>query len=290
MTTAMTTTTNAGALVSVDFDELERATDRLAGSYLMPKHLQGKPDDVFATLMMGRELGLSYTASINGIYVVHGKPAPYSATMVALVKSSPACSYWRVVEADHESATIETLRQGSPEPERVTFTMGDAKRAGYTSNKKYQTNPAEMLTHKAGAILARRVYPDVLHGLHTVEELQLEPQVFEAKTDVAKPVQGKVSLSAPTTDDEPDDDDAVDAEYEERPTPDEPDDDTRYRATFRVACSKCLDEAQLETVEDWIALAPVPDLRALAREIKALDTADRGKAILSAAKEWRADR
>ena len=272
------TTTNGGALVAIDFDELERATQRLAGSYLMPKHLQGKPDDVFATLMMGRELGLSYTASINGIYVVHGKPAPYSATMVALVKASPACKYWRVVEAGDNAATVETLRHGSPEPERVTFTMDDAKRAGYTSNKKYQTNPAEMLTHKAGAILARRVYPDVLHGLHTVEELQLEPQTVEAQnTPTPSAVTGRAQLVAPT----PEDNEVVDAELDEDDAPDP------FRAKFQAGAAKYLDADQLDTVADFIALAPVADMHALAADVQKLDGSPaKGKAILAAAKAW----
>lgn len=290
-------TTQGAAIAPIDFEELELVASKLAGSFLMPKHLKGRPEDVFATLMMGRELGLGYTTAINSVYVVHGKPALYSAAMVALIKASPSCAYWRVVEATDSSATVETLRNGTPEPERVTFTQADAKRAGYTSNDKYRTNPAEMLTHKAGAILARRVYPDVLRGMHTAEELQLDPGFAGSahvhsntpKTSSSTSIGGRVSLTAAPSQPEPEPIEAepVEAEVVDEGSADEPDEDTKYRNGFRKAASQCLDEHQLSKVQDYIDGAPVPSMRALAGSIKGVPTHEKGKAILDAAKEWR---
>ncbi|MEV5394508.1 hypothetical protein AB0K56_29695, partial [Nocardia farcinica] len=50
------------------------------------------------------------------------------------------------------------------------------RRAGYTTNKKYETDPQAMLYAKACAEVCRKLAPDVLLGIsHTREDLELEP-------------------------------------------------------------------------------------------------------------------
>jgi hypothetical protein len=71
---------------------------------------------------------------------------------------------------------------------RVEWTIARAQKAGYTSNKKYQSNPIEMLTAKCQAELCRVIAPDVLTGIAatSVEEVELDdlgeqvPAVSEA--------------------------------------------------------------------------------------------------------------
>jgi hypothetical protein len=92
--------------------------------------------------------------------------------MVAAIRRSGLCASWRVVESTVERCTIETTRVGESEPERETFTLDDAKRAGLDRRDVWRAYPRDMLRHRAAAGLARRVYPDVVLGCYAPGELE----------------------------------------------------------------------------------------------------------------------
>lgn len=126
-----------------------------------------------AAILMGDELGLSPIASLRSIYVVHGTPALYARTMVALALSH-GHQIWTESASD-QAVTVCGQRRGSEHVERAEWTIQRATKAGYTSNAKYKTNPAEMLYAKAAAEVARRIAADVLAGVpYSVEDLELE--------------------------------------------------------------------------------------------------------------------
>jgi len=111
--------------------------------------------------------------------------------MVALLKGK---GYrFETVESTDESVTVRGTSP-SGEQETSTWTLDRAKKAGYTSNKKYQTDPQAMLYAKAASEVSRRLAPDVLLGIkYTAEDLELEPVQMNAKRqDVARQ-----ALSAP---------------------------------------------------------------------------------------------
>jgi len=59
----------------------------------------------------------------------------------------------------------------------LTFTIEEARAAWSGTDDKWSKsawghNPADMLVARAGAKLARLVYPDVVHGLYTPEEIE----------------------------------------------------------------------------------------------------------------------
>jgi hypothetical protein len=77
--------------------------------------------------------------------------------------------------ADDTSVTVAARRKGQSEWSEFTWTIERAKKAGYTSNKKYESDPIAMLTAKAQAEACRTIAPDVLTGLaYSVEEVELE--------------------------------------------------------------------------------------------------------------------
>lgn len=164
------------ALVPRGFEEAEKYAEKLSKSTLLPEHFRGKPADIFWALMKGAELGVTPTQALENIYTVKGKPGLYADFMVALVLRSGLAEYFRVVEATEETATCETKRRGDPEPKSKTVTIEKAKKAGwYEQNAKYKTEPEVMLAARAKARLAREVYPDVLRGMASIEELRDEP-------------------------------------------------------------------------------------------------------------------
>jgi hypothetical protein len=97
----------------------------------------------------------------------------YARTMVALVLSH-GHEVWTESSTDRE-VIVCGQRRGSEHVERVVWNLDRARKAGYTSNRKYETDPQAMLYSKAAAEVARKIAPDVLAGVpHSVEDLELE--------------------------------------------------------------------------------------------------------------------
>lgn len=158
------------ALASTDFVPASLKT--LSGG--RPKEPQQIAENVAATILAGKSLGLDPMNSIQNIFVVQGRPAMYARTMVALVLS--AGHDLRRSVATPEAVTVMARRKGQADWQEFTWTIDRARQAGYLSNKKYSTDPTAMLTAKAQAEACRTIAPDVLTGVaaYSVEEVELE--------------------------------------------------------------------------------------------------------------------
>jgi hypothetical protein len=148
----------------------------IAASGFVPDHwLKDKsPDQAVAAMasaiLFGAELGLSAMRSVNELFVVRGKPAMYSRTMAALVRS--AGYVIEPVEETPQRVAWKGYRDGSWKFSE--WTIERATQAGYTSNKLYQTEPIAMLRAKCIAELCRIAYQDVLLGMdYSIEEINL---------------------------------------------------------------------------------------------------------------------
>ncbi|MFR9865642.1 hypothetical protein ACL1NM_14375 [Corynebacterium striatum] len=157
----------------------------LCNTSMVPATFRGKPDDGAAAILYGAEVGLKPQQALQQVFVVHGQPAIYARTMAALLKAKGYT--FSTVETSDTSVTVEGH---SPRGEREisTWTIDRAKKAGYTSNKKYQSDPQAMLYAKALSEVARKLAPDVLLGIkYTAEDLELEPVKMTAtRQDVAE--------------------------------------------------------------------------------------------------------
>jgi 5'-3' exonuclease len=140
----------------------------------------GTPQAVLSTVMVGRELGLPAMASLRGVHVIEGKHALSASLMVALVLKSGMAEYFEPVSFDDKQATFATHRRGARNPVQLTHTMEMARQAwpkGKTDWEKafiasgWGRVPTDMLVARATSRLARMVYPDLLAGLYTPEEL-----------------------------------------------------------------------------------------------------------------------
>lgn len=155
----------------------------------VPVHFRGKPEDAAAAVLYGATIDMDPVTALQNIYVVSGKPALYARTMVAIVLSKG-----HLIWTEHEAEGTVTVcgqRAGSNKVESVTWDTALAKRAGYTKNTKYQSDPRSMLYARASGDVARRVAPDALLGMgYTREELELEDEQPDTPT-----VQARSSVS-----------------------------------------------------------------------------------------------
>lgn len=140
----------------------------------------GTPEAVLSTVLTGRELGLPAMASLRCIYNLEGKHSLSASLMVALVLKSGMAEYFEPVSFSETEATFETHRKGARNPVRLTHTFEMAQKAWPKAKadweKAFQAsgwgkNPTDMLVARATARLARMVYPDLLAGLYTPDEL-----------------------------------------------------------------------------------------------------------------------
>ena len=145
----------------------------------------GTPQAVLSTMLLGRELGMPAMAALRSVHVIEGKHSLSADLMVALVLKSGMAEYFQLVESTDKACTFETKRKGAPQPQRLSFTIEDAKKADLLrpsrSGKPTQWDkmPKQMLRARAKSELARLEYPDLLAGLYTPEELR------DAKVEVA---------------------------------------------------------------------------------------------------------
>lgn len=168
----------------------------LSNTQMVPQIYRGKPDDAAAAILYGAEVGLKPQQALQQVFVVHGQPAIYARTMVALLKAK---GYrFETIESTDEAVTV---RATSPrgEVEEATWTIERAKKAGYTSNKKYSTDPQAMLYSKAASEVSRKIAPDVLLGIrYSAEDLELEQPVraTATRTDRKQAGGARAALSA----------------------------------------------------------------------------------------------
>ena len=180
------------AAVMADAHKLATA---VAGTQMIPKHFQNKPDECAAAMLYGASLGLDPMQSVRQIYVVHGQAALYARAMVSLVLGA-GHEVWTVDSTD-QSVTVAGRRRGSQHVEQSTWTFERAQRAGYTNNEKYRTDPQAMLYSKAASEVCRKIAPDVLNGVYAVEELQMERWDAEVvSTQPAPPASGRDRMAA----------------------------------------------------------------------------------------------
>lgn len=189
-----------------NLDQAMHLAKDIAASSIVPERFRGKESDAYIAVLWGRDLGLTPMQSIFGVWIEprSGRPGLYDQTAAALVLRSPLCKYLRLVESTAAVATWETWRVGNPEAERMSFTIEEAKNAGYLSKDNWRQNPAAMLRARARLHLCRAVYPDILANVYTPDELEemrdrgaLEVSYTEQKMTAPPPPPPPASSAAP---------------------------------------------------------------------------------------------
>ena len=176
------------AAVMADAHALATAVCKTA---MVPDHFRGKPDECAAAIMYGASLGLDPMQALKAVYVVYGNAALYARSMAAVVIAA-GHRIW-TVEAGPTAVIMAGQRAGSERVEQSEWTIERATQAGYVptidpntgkyktnsngkliGNEKYLTDPETMLRAKATAEICRTIAPDVLNGVYSVEERQME--------------------------------------------------------------------------------------------------------------------
>jgi DNA-binding protein Fis len=171
----------------------------------LPKELNTK-EKIAVLIMKAKELNMPALEAISHLYVVNQKVAIDSSGMLALILRSGLAKKIHF-GGDGTSAWCEMERKDGVISFKYTFTIEDAKRAGLLSKESWQKYTKELLVARAISGCARKVFPDVVGGLYTVEELGGEevPELpielvseAEETTESAGVVEAEVSAAEQT--------------------------------------------------------------------------------------------
>lgn len=156
-------------------DKLTKYAEILSGSSIIPAHYRGQKSDVFVAVQTAYRMNLDPLMVMQGTYIVKGKLGMVTSFAISLANSSGklkgGISYDVVGEGAALRVTAKAVVKSSGEEISYTIGMKEAMAEGWTSNPKYKSLPELMLRYRAATLLIRTHIPEVLNGMHTVEEL-----------------------------------------------------------------------------------------------------------------------
>lgn len=162
-TQALTTTPNPN-----EFAIMREQAQSLVKTGFLPNAIK-TPEQALAIILTGRELGIPAMAALNTINVIQGKPTVSPQLMLALIERSGQLEDIQI-EATETGATVTMKRKGRS-AHSETFGATEAQRLGLLSKDNYKKQAAVMYRWRAVASCARVVFPDVILGLYTPDEM-----------------------------------------------------------------------------------------------------------------------
>lgn len=161
----------------------------LSRSKFLPQALRGDLNTAVMLCVTCKQMGLPITA-LSEVMEVNGKISFWGRTKLAIVMKSQLCEYIMAEEQDDTKCTLIAKRKGWPKEVKETYTIQMAEKAGLINRSDaWKKHPADMLYWRAVTRVISKVFPDVIQGFASVEDL--EDEVDEKVQVVAKPVEAE---------------------------------------------------------------------------------------------------
>lgn len=150
-------------------------------SGLLPPTLN-TPEKVITVIMTGRELNVPMMESVRGINVISGKPALSPQLMLAMINRS---GQLEDLDIDSQPTYCKvTMQRKGRTPHTAKFGEEEAKAMGLLYRDNYKKQAPNMYRWRAISACARVVFPDVIGGLYTPEEIQSHADVEETMATI----------------------------------------------------------------------------------------------------------
>ena len=158
--------TNALTLITPN-DIMTTATALIKSGFL-PKSLS-TVDQVFTLITMSQELQVGMWQAINGINIIQGKPTVSPQLMLALINRSGQLEDMTITEgADYCEVTMKRHGRSAY---TYRFTDADAKAMGLLDKDNWRKQKPVMRKWRTVSGCSRVVFPDVIQGMYTTEEI-----------------------------------------------------------------------------------------------------------------------
>ena len=169
---------NSASLMPQTFEQKYQMASVLVKSGLIPQGLN-TPEKVCVALQWGHELGLSPMVAVNNVAVINGKPTLSADIMAAVAKRAPeygGIEWIKNTDTEAECKITRILANGKTESITSRFTIDDAVKAGLAGRDVWKKYPKRMLKHRCLSYGLKDMFPDILAGLYTPEEMEsVEP-------------------------------------------------------------------------------------------------------------------
>jgi hypothetical protein len=147
----------AEAQAQADMAEAERIS---AASFCK----MGPADVYFAHKAVGEPRQLNMAQTLQNVHVMRGgKLSEHAAQQWGDVERSGLLEDVQVIERSARAVVIDVKRRGRS-PQRISWTMEDAQRAGLARSQTWQQYPARMLEARAKTEAATLIFADVVTG------------------------------------------------------------------------------------------------------------------------------
>lgn len=207
------------------FEHMQRVAKVFAASKMVPQQYQGNVADCVIALELAHRLGVSVYMLMQASYVVHGRPGLEAKLAIALCNQrgpfkGPIQYAYTKDNKDQIVACTAHARHKNGENVEATITAQMVKAEGWDSKpgSKWKTIPEQMYAYRAAVFLIRRVCPEVIMGMQTVDELEdtygtTRYVESESRPTGAEALAGRI-ISEPEREPEPDTDAEPESEAE----------------------------------------------------------------------------
>jgi hypothetical protein len=185
MTTEITTTDSQETFSLQAFDHAQRVAKALSSSTMIPKDYQNNIPNTLVALEMAHRIGASPLMVMQNLHIIQGRPSWSSAFIIAALNASGRFTALKYKATDKSCKAYATEKATGELLEGPTVTLDMAKAEGWLTKQgsKWQTMPELMLRYRAAAFFGRLYAPEIMMGMHAVEEIS---DVQEAPEAVAK--------------------------------------------------------------------------------------------------------
>lgn len=137
-------------------------------SRLLPEAV-GSLEAALTIMAYGRAIGVEPLVALNQINIIKGKPTVSPQLMLALARKTGELADLQISD-DGDTCTVTLTRKGqSPHTEK--FSMTDAKAMNLDTKDNWKKQAAVMRKWRAIAAACRIVFPDIIAGFYTPEEM-----------------------------------------------------------------------------------------------------------------------
>lgn len=160
------------------FELVQREAKAYASSELVPKEFRNNIANCVIALNAARQCNANPLAVMQNLYIVHGKPSWSSSFIVAAINS---CGRFSALNyrLEGEGKTLSCVAFATEketgnvlESPKVTMAMAEAEGWISKNGSKWKTMPELMIRYRAATFFGRLYAPEILMGMHTVDEVE----------------------------------------------------------------------------------------------------------------------
>jgi hypothetical protein len=162
------------------FEQAQRMAIALSKSNIIPSAYQNNVPNTLVALEMAGRIGISPLMVMQNLDVIKGKPSWSSSFIISALNSCGRFKpiRWEVVgnEPKKEDYKVRAITKSLEDGQDlkgpwITWEMAKAENWVSKPGSKWKTMPELMFQYRSAAFFGRLYAPDILKGMHSVEEI-----------------------------------------------------------------------------------------------------------------------